>query len=119
MSKYMPEHKKNAKLTYLDNSIKNMEEPDEIQNLIDAISFRKSGSKNYEEMKAEEIGKELREIMEFERRSCKKIEEFEKSQKNQDVAEYAKMINGNTVRREIAQLQEMYLKKIDKEFLNK
>jgi len=96
-----------------------MDESDEIQKLIDEISFRKSNSKNYEEMKAIEISKVLREIMKFEQESFKKIEEFEKTQKNQDLVQYAKMISRNTTGREIAQLQEIYLKKIDEEFLNK
>ncbi len=96
-----------------------MDESDEIQNLIDEINFRKSNSKNYEEMKAIEISKELREIMKFEQESFKKIEEFEKTQKNQDLSQYAKMISRNTTGREIAQLQEIYLKKIDEEYLNK
>jgi hypothetical protein len=95
-----------------------MKEPDEIEKLIDEISFRKSNSKNYESMKAEEISKELREIMKFEQESYKKIEEFGKSNKNQDLVEYAKMISKNTTGREIAQLQEVYLKKIDEEYLN-
>jgi len=95
-----------------------MKEPDEIEKLIDEISFRKSNSKNYEKMKAEEISKELREIMKFEQESYKKIEEFEKTNKNQDLVEYAKMISKNTTGREIAQLQEVYLKKIDEEYLN-
>ena len=96
-----------------------MDESDEIQKLIDEISFRKSNSKNYEEMKAIEISKELREIIKFDQESFKKIEEFEKTQKNQDLVQYAKMISSNTTGREIAQLQEIYLKKIDEEFLNK
>ena len=96
-----------------------MSELDEIQGLIDEINFRKSNSKNYEEMKAIEISKELREIMKFEQESFKKIEEFEKTQKNQDLVQYAKMISRNTTGREIAQLQEIYLKKIDEEYLNK
>lgn len=96
-----------------------MEESDEIQKLIDEINFRKSNSKNYEEMKAIEISKELREIIKFEQESFKKIEEFEKTQKNQDLVQYAQMISRNTTGREIAQLQEIYLKKIDEEFLNK
>ena len=70
-------------------------------------------------MKAEEISKELREIMKFEQESFKKIEEFEKTQKNPDLIQYAKMISRNTTGREIAQLQEIYLKKIDEEYLNK
>jgi hypothetical protein len=96
-----------------------MDESDEIQKLIDEVSFRKSNSKNYEEMKAIEISKELREIIKFEQESFKKIEEFEKTQKNKDLVQYAKMISSNTTGREIAQLQEIYLKKIDEEFLNK
>ena len=96
-----------------------MDESDEIQKLIDEINFRKSNSKNYEEMKSIEISKELREIMKFKQESFKKIEEFEKTQKNQDLVQYAKMINRNTTGREISQIQEIYLKKIDEEFLNK
>jgi len=96
-----------------------MDESDEIQKLIDEINFRKSNSKNYEEMKAIEISKELREIMKFEQESFKKIGEFKKTQKNQDLVQYAKMISRNTTGREITQLQEIYLKKIDEEFLNK
>ena len=96
-----------------------MEKPDEVQKLIDEINFRKSNPKNYEEMKAEEISKELREIMKFEQESFKKIEAFEKTQKNQDLVQYAKMVSSNTTGREIVQLQEVYLRKIDKEFLNK
>jgi len=95
-----------------------MAESDEIQKLIDEISFRKTNSKNYDQMKAEEISKELREIMKFEQESFKKIEEFEKTQKNPDLVQYAKMISRNTTGREIAQIQEIYLKKIDEEFLN-
>lgn len=95
-----------------------MKESDEIEKLIDEISFRKSNSKNYEKMKAEEISKELREILKFEQESYKKIEEFEKTNKNQDLIEYAKMISRNTTGREISQLQETYLKKIDEEYLN-
>lgn len=96
-----------------------MEKPDEVQKLIDDINFRKSNPKNYEEMKAKELSKELREIMKFEQESFKKIEEFEKTQKNQDLVQYAKMISSNTTGREIVQLQEVYLRKIDEEFLNK
>ena len=96
-----------------------MEKPDEVQKIIDEINFRKSNPKNYEEMKAEELSKELREIMKFEQESFKKIEEFEKTQKNQDLVQYAKMISSNTTGREIIQLQEVYLRKIDEEFLIK
>jgi hypothetical protein len=95
-----------------------MEKPDEVQKLIDEINFRKSNPKNYEEMKAGELSKELREIMKFEQESFKKIEEFAKTQKNLDLIQYAKMICKNTTEREIAHIQEIYLKKIDEEFLS-
>jgi endonuclease III len=95
-----------------------MKEPDEIERLIDEISFRKSKSKNYKKMKAVDISKELRDIMKFEQESFKKIEEFEKTQQNPDLIQYAKMICKNTTGREIAELQETYLKKIDEEYLN-
>ncbi|MBA4437179.1 MAG: hypothetical protein H2B04_07655 [Nitrosopumilaceae archaeon] len=94
-----------------------MDEPDEIQKLIDEISFRKSNSKDYKKMSAEEIGKELRDVMKFEQESFKKIEEFEKTQDNPDLINYAKMICKNTTQREITEIQEIYLEKIDKEYL--
>ena len=94
-----------------------MDEPDEIQRLIDEISFRKGNSKDYKNMKVEEISKELRDIMDFERESFKKIEEFEKTQDNPDLIQYAKMICKNTTQREITQIQEVYLEKIDRKYL--
>ena len=95
-----------------------MQESDEVQKLIDEISFRKSNSEDYEKMSIEEISRELRDIMKFEQESFKKIEEFEKIQSNQDLVKYAKMICKNTAQREITQIQEVYLKKIDREYLN-
>ena len=97
--------------------VKIMEEQEKIQKLIDEISFRKSNSKDYKKMKAEEISKELRDVMKFEQESFKKIEAFSKTQDNQDLVEYAKMICRNTTQREISQIQEIYLDKIDKEYL--
>ena len=95
-----------------------MEESSEIQKLVDEINFRESNPKNYKGMKAEELSKKFRDIMRFEQESFKKIERFEKIERNADLAQYAKMICKNTTGREIAQLQEIYLKKIDEEFLN-
>jgi hypothetical protein len=95
-----------------------MQDSDEIQKLIDEISFRKSNSKDYKKMTMEQIGQELRDIMKFEQESMRKIEEFENIQKNQDLAKYAKMICKNTTQREITQIQEIYLEKIDKNYLN-
>ncbi|AJM92266.1 hypothetical protein [Nitrosopumilus piranensis] len=94
-----------------------MDESDEIQKLIDEISFRKSNSKDYKKMKTEEISRELRDIMKFEQESFRKIEEFEKTQNNPDLIKYAKIICRNTTQREIAQIQEVYLEKIDEEYL--
>jgi len=95
-----------------------MEESDEILKLIDEINIRKSNSRDYKKMKAEEISREFKDIMKFEQESFKKIEEFEKTQKNLDLIQYAKMICKNTTNREIAHMQEIYLKKIDEEFLS-
>ena len=95
-----------------------MSVPNEIQKIIDEINFRESNPKNYNRMKAQELSKEFREIMKFEQDSFKKIERFEKIERNTDLTQYAKMICKNTIGREIAQIQEIYLKKIDDEFLN-
>lgn len=93
-------------------------ESDEITELIDDISFRKSRSKDYENMEIKEISQELKDIIKFEQESFLKIEEFEKKQNNPDLVNYAKMICRNTTQREIAAIQEVYLDKIDKEYLN-
>ncbi|MDH5569773.1 MAG: hypothetical protein OEX98_08300 [Nitrosopumilus sp.] len=90
---------------------------DEIEKIIDEISFRKSKYKDYGKMQVEEISEELHDIMKFEQESLKKIEEFGKMQKDQDVADYLKMISKNTTHREITEIQEIYLKKIDSEYL--
>lgn len=95
-----------------------MKETSEIQKLVDEINFRESNPKNYKKMKAEELSKEFRDIMKFEQESFKKIERFEKIEKDADLAQYAKMICKNTTGREIAQLQDVYLEKIDEEFLS-
>lgn len=95
-----------------------MIESDDIQQLIDDISFRKSDSKDYHNMKVDEISEELKKVIKFEQESIKKIEEFEKTQDNPDLINYAKMICKNTTQREITQIQEIYLEKIDEEFLN-
>ena len=95
-----------------------MQESNEIEKLIDDISFRKSNSKDYKKMSTEEISQELRDIMKFEQKSVKKIEEFEKIENNQDLVKYVKMICKNTTQREITQIQEIYLEKIDKNYLN-
>lgn len=98
--------------------MKNDEKTDPIQKIIDEISFRKSKSKNYKSMNLEEIRNELQNVLKFEQDSLKKIEEFSKTQHNSDLEDYLKIICKNTTEREITQIQDVYLKKIDNEFLN-
>ena len=69
-------------------------------------------------MEIEEISKELRDVMRFEQESFKKIEEFGKAQPDSDLIKYAKILCRNTTQREITQIQEIYLKKIDRKYLN-
>ena len=96
-----------------------MTETNEIEKIIDEISFIKIKSKNYEDMEVEEISNELRLIMEFEQKAVKKIEEFEQKSKDKDFVEYLKMISKNTTQREISKIQEIYLHKIDEKYLKK
>ncbi len=96
-----------------------MTDTNEIEKIIDEISFIKTKSKNYEDMEVEEISNELRMIMEFEQKAVKKIEEFEQKSKDKDFVEYLKMISKNTTQREISKIQEIYLHKIDEKYLKK
>ncbi len=96
-----------------------MTDTNEIEKIIDEISFIKTKSKNYEDMEVEEISNELRMIMEFEQKAVKKIEEFEQKSKDKDFVEYLKMISKNTTQREISKIQEIYLQKIDEKYLKK
>ena len=93
-----------------------MNTTENIKKLIDEINSRKS--KNYEQMKIEQISKELHKTMEFEQNVLKKIETFEKEHQDPDLIKYAKMICRNTIERETALIQETYLKKIDSKYLN-
>ena len=93
-----------------------MNTTENIKKLIDEINSRKS--KNYEQMKIEQISKELHKTMEFEQNVLKKIETFEKEHQDPDLIKYAKMICRNTIERETALIQETYHKKIDSQYLN-
>ena len=93
-----------------------MNTTENIKKLIDEINSRKS--KNYEQMKIEQISKELHKTMEFEQNVLKKIETFEKEHQDPDLVKYAKIICRNTIERETALIQETYLKKIDSQYLN-
>jgi len=87
-----------------------------IKKLIEEINLRQP--KNYEEMKIEEISKELHNIMEFEQTILKKINSFEKDHQEPDLIKYTKMICRNTIERETSLIQETYLKKNDAQYLN-
>ena len=87
-----------------------------IKKLIEEINLRKS--KNYEQMKIEEISKELHNTMEFEQNILKKINIFEKEYEDSDLIKYLKIICKNTIERETILIQEIYLKKIDSQYLN-
>ena len=87
-----------------------------IKKLIEEINLRQP--KNYEEMKIEEISKELHNIMEFEQTILKKINSFEKDHQEPDLIKYTKMSCRNTIERETSLIQETYLKKIDVQYLN-
>ena len=87
-----------------------------IKKLIEEINLRKS--KNYEQMKIEEISEELHNTMEFEQNVLKKINLFENDHQEPDLIKYARIICRNTIERETSLIQEAYLKKIDSEYLN-
>lgn len=94
-----------------------MEEIEEIQNLIDNVNMRDSNSKEYQKMKIEELSAEIRDVIKFQQESLQMIEEFEVKGVQQDLIKYAKMICKNTTEREISKIQEVYLKKIENEYL--
>ena len=87
-----------------------------IKKLIEEINLRKP--KKYEQMKIEEISKELHYVMKFEQDTIKKINLFEKDHEDVDLIKYARIICRNTVERETSLIQETYLKKIDSKYLN-
>ena len=88
----------------------------DIKKLIEKINLRKS--KNYEQMKIEEISEELHNTMEFEQNVLKKINLFENDHQEPDLIKYARIICRNTIERETILIQEAYLKKIDSQYLN-
>jgi len=89
---------------------------EEIRKLIEEINLRVT--KDYQKMDINQLSGELREVMEFERNTFQRIEEFEKKGVEKDLATYAKMICKNTAEREISRIQEIYFKKIDSEHPN-
>ena len=89
---------------------------DEVRKLIDEANQRER--KDYQKMDIEELSAELRGAMEFERAIFEKIEDMEKTGIEQDLLNYAKIVIKNTTGREISEIQEIYLKKIDNEYLS-
>lgn len=89
---------------------------EEVRKLIDEANQRER--KDYHKMDIEELSAELRAVMEFERLIFEKIEDMEKKGTEQDLLNYAKIIIKNTTGREISEIQEIYLKKIDNEYLS-
>ena len=88
----------------------------EIRKLIEEMNLRVP--KDHHKMNTKQLSGELRNVMEFERSTFQRIEEFEKNGVEEDLTTYAKMICKNTVEREISEIQEIYFKKIDDEYLN-
>ena len=89
---------------------------DDVRKLIDEANQRER--KDYQKMDIEELSGELRGAMEFERVIFEKIEDMEKKGIEQDLLNYAKIVIKNTTGREISEIQEIYLKKIDNEYLS-
>ncbi|NOS62633.1 MAG: hypothetical protein HOO66_06320, partial [Nitrosarchaeum sp.] len=73
--------------------------------------------KEYQKMKIEELSAEIREAIKFQQESFQRIEEFEVEGVQHDLIKYAKMICKNIIEREILKIQEVYLKKIENEYL--
>ena len=88
---------------------------EQIQKVIDEINARTI--KDYKKMDIKQISFELRSAMNFEQNTFKKIEELEKKGIKTELTKYVKMICRNTIEREISEIQDTYLNKIDKEYL--
>ena len=69
-------------------------------------------------MKIEEISKELHSVMEFEQKVLEKINLCENGHQEPDLIKYARIICRSTIERETKLIQQIYLKKIDSQYLN-
>jgi len=94
-----------------------MEDLEEIQELIEKINNRDYKSKEYHIMKIEELSAELRDAMKFQQESYQRIEELKEKGVKEDLIKYAKTICGNSVEREIIKIQDVYLEKIEEEYI--
>ena len=73
--------------------------------------------KDYKKMNIQQLSGELRDAMEFERKIFQKIEDLEEQGAENDLIHYAKIVCKNTTSREISEIQEVYLTKIETEYL--
>ena len=89
---------------------------EEVRKLIEELHLRVP--KDFQNMDTNQLSKELRSVMEFERQTFERIENLDKNGTEQDLIKYAKMICKNITEKEITDIQEIYLKKIDSEYLN-
>lgn len=89
---------------------------EKIHKLIEDINLRES--KNYYKMEIEQLSDELRKTMSYETKIFQKIDDLEKNGISSDLANYARVIAKNTTGRQITEIQEIYLLKIDKKYLN-
>jgi len=87
-----------------------------VQQIIEEVNLRVV--KNYKKMSIPQLSSELRDAMQFEREIFLKIEELEKRGAENELIHYAKVVCKNTTGREISEIQEAYLAKIDTEYLN-
>jgi len=86
-----------------------------VQEIIEEVHLRVA--KDYKKMSIEQLSGELRGAMEFEREIFQKIENLEKNGTENELTHYAKIVCKNTTGREISEIQEIYLEKIDAEYL--
>jgi hypothetical protein len=94
-----------------------MDEVEELKKLINIINMRNFNSKDYQKMKIEELSANMREVMKFQQEIIQRIEDFEIKGIQHDLTNYAKTICKNTTEREILKIQDIYLKKIETEYL--
>lgn len=87
-----------------------------VQQIIEEANLRVI--KNYKKMSIMQLSGALRDAMEFEREIFLKIEKLEKNGAENELIHYAKVVCKNTTGREISEIQEAYLAKIDTEYLN-
>ena len=87
-----------------------------VQKIIEEVNLRVI--KDYNKMNIPQISSELRDAMEFEREIFQKIEELENQGAENELIHYARVVCKNTTSREISEIQEAYLAKIETEYLS-